>query len=212
MEETITHRPTIKSWETSTQLRNNTHTHTGTISSRTYTRVYTRSRIDLAEKWIQTSRLWGLLRSLPLPGRAAQTEKNQCRRRKGEEYKKESIDFTVPLARISGILAEIFPNKICSRQLSTLPKAPINFFISDLRLHSWKEPRFLRSLDARWRGGRKTSPNPSVGLRRRRSIIYYSRNTYYQQFKKVSNNLQISSFKLKEKVREKDFYLNLNLN
>lgn len=27
-----------------------THTHTGTISSRTYTRVYTRSRIDLAEK------------------------------------------------------------------------------------------------------------------------------------------------------------------
>lgn len=207
MEETITHRPTIKSWETSTQLRNNTHTHTGTISSRTYTRVYTRSRIDLAEKWIQTSRLWGLLRSLPLPGRAAQTEKNQCRRRKGEEYKKESIDFTVPLARISGILAEIFPNKICSRQLSTLPKAPINFFISDLRLHSWKEPRFLRSLDARWRGGRKTSPNPSVGLRRRRSIIYYSRNTYYQQFKKVSNNLQISSFE-KEKVREKDFYLN----
>lgn len=45
----------------------------------------------------------------------------------------------LPLARVSGILAEIFPNKICSRQLSTLPKAPINFFISDLRLHS--EPR-----------------------------------------------------------------------
>lgn len=159
MEQTITHRPTIKSRETSTRSRNNTHTHRETISSYPNAYTYVHASIHAIENRFgrKVNSNEPPVGSPPIssaPWRTqtqTQNKKNKCRRRKGEEYEKESTDFTVPLARVSGILAEIFPNKICSRQLSTLPKAPINFFISDLRLHSWKEPRFLRSLDTRWR-------------------------------------------------------------
>lgn len=120
---------TIKSGVALTQSRNCTRERYPAIwSSHVHTLV--RSRIDLAEKWIQTSRLWGpdLLRSLNRWSIHVYTWTRQRKKKKKERERKENRRRRVPSAGTDiWHLGRKFPNKICSRQLSPLPKAPINF-------------------------------------------------------------------------------------